>query len=64
MHMGNLATIGQNGPKNFKHIIFNNGVHDSVGGQLTDASSDTFSFCQIALACGYKEVNTSIDKQV
>jgi len=33
MHMGALAIIGQNKPTNFKHIILNNGVHDSVGGQ-------------------------------
>ena len=35
MHMGSLAQIGSIGPKNFKHIIFNNGSHDSVGGQPT-----------------------------
>ena len=56
MHMGTLSTIGQNATDNFKHIIFNNGVHDSVGGQLTDASNDNFSFTKIALGCGYKEV--------
>ena len=56
MHMGSLATVGQNGPPNFKHIIFNNGGHDSVGGQPTDASSESFSFQKIALGCGYKNV--------
>ena len=56
MHMGAMATIGQNGPSNLKHILFNNGTHDSVGGQLTDADSDTFSFCKISLGCGYKKV--------
>ncbi len=35
MHMGSLAIIAQLKPANFKHIIFNNGVHDSVGGQPT-----------------------------
>ena len=55
MHMGSMATIGQNGTKNIKHIIFNNGSHDSVGGQLTDAHNDSFSFCKIALGCGYKQ---------
>lgn len=31
MHMGAMSTIGQNGPSNLRHIIFNNGTHDSVG---------------------------------
>lgn len=55
--MGCLATIGQNGPSNLKHIIINNGSHDSVGGQPTDAQNSNFSFCDIAKACGYKEVS-------
>ncbi len=52
MHMGALAIIGQKKPKNFKHIIFNNGAHDSVGGQPT-AGFD-IDFPAIAKACGYK----------
>ena len=35
MHMGSAAIIGQQKCKNFKHIVFNNGCHDSVGGQPT-----------------------------
>ncbi len=35
MHMGAQAIIGSKKPKNYKHIIFNNGAHDSVGGQPT-----------------------------
>jgi phosphonopyruvate decarboxylase len=35
MHMGALAVIGSQAPKNFRHIVFNNGAHDSVGGQPT-----------------------------
>lgn len=56
MHMGSMASIGQNAPKNFKHVIFNNGAHDSVGGQPSDALGDNFSFTTIAKGCGYKEV--------
>lgn len=33
MHLGAFATVGQIKPQNFKHIIFNNGSHDSVGAQ-------------------------------
>ncbi len=35
MHMGSLAVTGTSGLKNFKHIVINNGAHDSVGGQPT-----------------------------
>uniref|UniRef100_A0A7S4WGN5 Phosphonopyruvate decarboxylase n=1 Tax=Alexandrium monilatum TaxID=311494 RepID=A0A7S4WGN5_9DINO len=51
MHMGALATIGKCGLRNFKHILINNAVHDSVGGQPTGAASVDFS--AIARACGY-----------
>jgi phosphonopyruvate decarboxylase len=51
MHMGGLSTIGTLKPQNFKHIIFNNGAHESVGGQPT-AGFD-IDFVSIAQACGY-----------
>ena len=35
MHMGNMAIVGSRHPKNYTHVIFNNGAHDSVGGQPT-----------------------------
>ena len=44
MHMGALATIGQSEVPNFKHILINNGCHDSVGGQPTAGLNDTFDF--------------------
>jgi phosphonopyruvate decarboxylase len=52
MHMGSLAIIGCHGPKNFKHIVFNNGAHDSVGGQPTVGFD--IDIPAIAKACGYK----------
>jgi len=52
MHMGNLATIGAQGPKNLVHIILDNGVHDSTGGQAT--VSPVVHFAEAALACGYR----------
>lgn len=33
MHMGGMATIGTISPDNYVHVVINNGVHDSVGGQ-------------------------------
>lgn len=35
MHMGNMAIVGSKCPSNYVHVIFNNGAHDSVGGQPT-----------------------------
>lgn len=52
MHMGVLAVIGKLQPANFKHIVFNNFTHDSVGGQPTAA--DAIHFPSLALASGYK----------
>ncbi len=52
MHMGALATIGSVAPANFKHIVLNNGCHDSVGGQPTCGFA--VSITGIAKACGYR----------
>lgn len=52
MHMGSLAIIGERAPKNFYHIVFNNGAHDSVGGQAT--AGFAIDMVTIAKACGYK----------
>lgn len=53
MNMGNLATIGSCAPRNLAHIVLDNGVHDSTGGQATVSSN--VNFAQVALACGYSE---------
>jgi phosphonopyruvate decarboxylase len=52
MHMGSLCINASLGMKNFKHIIFNNACHDSVGGQPT--TGDVVDFTGVALACGYR----------
>ncbi|MBI2654877.1 phosphonopyruvate decarboxylase [Candidatus Woesearchaeota archaeon] len=51
MHMGALSTIASLNPKNFKHIVFNNFAHDSVGGQPTAAYN--IDIPAIAMASGY-----------
>ncbi len=53
MHMGGAAIVGAAGVANFKHVIFNNGVHDSVGGMAT--AGLRVSFTEIVRACGYTE---------
>jgi len=51
MHMGALAIIGVQKPKHFRHIVINNGAHESVGGQPTVGLN--IDICSIAKACGY-----------
>jgi len=51
MHMGALVTIGSQHPVNLRHIVINNGVHDSVGGQPT--AGFNMDMLTIARACGY-----------
>jgi len=53
MHMGGAAIIGAAGVANFKHILLNNGVHDSVGGMPTVGLR--VSFTRIVKACGYTQ---------
>jgi phosphonopyruvate decarboxylase len=43
MKLGNLATIGSRAPANLVHIILDNGVHDSTGGQATVSLSVDFA---------------------
>lgn len=51
MKLGNFASIGARRPENLLHIVLDNGVHDSTGGQAT--ASPSVDFASVALACGY-----------
>jgi phosphonopyruvate decarboxylase len=51
MKLGNMATVGAYGPRNLVHVILDNGVHDSTGGQPT--ASATTDFLVVAQGCGY-----------
>jgi phosphonopyruvate decarboxylase len=51
MKMGALATIGAEAPDSFIHVVLDNGVHDSTGGQPTVSAS--VNFAAVAGACGY-----------
>jgi phosphonopyruvate decarboxylase len=53
MHMGSMALIGSQLAQNYKHIVLNNGAHDSVGGQPTAAFN--IDIPSIALNCGYRK---------
>lgn len=51
MHMGAMAVVGANAPKNMIHIVINNGAHETVGGMPTVAAN--MNVVSIAKACGY-----------
>jgi phosphonopyruvate decarboxylase len=59
MKLGSLATIGALSPRNFHHVVFDNGTHDSTGGQPTP--SPAVDFALAALACGYRHAETVDD---
>lgn len=54
MHMGGMGIVASMLPGNFYHIVFNNGAHDSVGGQPTIGFG--IDLPKIAEGCGYKTV--------
>lgn len=60
MHTGSMAITASKKPGNFYHIVFNNGAHDSVGGQPTVALD--IDLPAIAKAVGYPSV-FSVDNQ-
>lgn len=52
MHMGSMAIVASKEPKNYVHVVFNNGAHDSVGGQPTVGLK--IDLPAVAKAVGYK----------
>jgi len=54
MNLGSLATIGKNQPKNLIHLVFDNSIHESTGGQPT--GTNTIKIEKIAKACNYQHV--------
>lgn len=61
MHMGALTNIGHLSLPNYYHIIFNNGAHESVGGQPTLGFE--LDIPGIARSCGYSKAITATDKE-
>ena len=52
MHLGTIAIIGDHAPSNLFHVVFNNEVHDSVGGQPTSITA--VDLMAMAKAAGYR----------
>ena len=54
MHMGSMAIVANKAPKNYVHVVFNNGAHDSVGGQPTVGLK--IDLPAVAKAVGYNHI--------
>ena len=53
MHMGSLAFIGTERPKNFYHVVINNHAHESVGAMPTGCQG--LPIAEIAKKAGYAD---------
>ena len=49
-----MAIVANKAPQNYIHVVFNNGAHDSVGGQPTVGLK--INLPAVAKAVGYKSV--------
>ena len=56
MKLGTLVTAGKLDLDNFHHVVFDNGAHDSTGGQPT--ASPVADLATMARACGYRAAET------
>ena len=61
MHMGSLAIVASKKPVNYIHVVFNNGAHDSVGGQPTVGLK--IDLPAVAKAVGYNKTWSVTDAQ-
>jgi len=59
MHMGAMTMVSKVNVPNFIHIVLNNGVHESVGGQ--PSAGHLINFTAIAEACGYATVGKAVE---
>ncbi len=63
MHMGSMAIVADKTPENYIHVVFNNGAHDSVGGQPTVGLK--INLPAVAKAVGYKAIfSVSSEKEL
>jgi phosphonopyruvate decarboxylase len=61
MRLGALAAIGYERPANLLHVILDNGMHESTGGQATVARS--VNLAAVAAACGYPRTHVVVDPE-
>jgi phosphonopyruvate decarboxylase len=56
MRLGAQSIVGYEQPANLCHVLLDNAIHESTGGQATVARS--VDFCAIAAASGYTQVQS------
>lgn len=61
MHMGALATNCRYKAGNLIHIVLNNGVNESVGGQ--PSAGYVVNLTEVAAACGYRTPGHAVEKK-
>ena len=61
MHTGSLVSTTTYSSKKLVHVVLNNGIHDSVGGQPTLVSN--VSCCELASSMGYKTTHKVEDDE-
>ncbi|MBR0499670.1 MAG: phosphonopyruvate decarboxylase [Bacteroidales bacterium] len=61
MHMGALATNCRYKAGNLVHIVLNNGVNESVGGQKS--AGRVINLTEVARACGYRTLGHAIESK-
>ena len=59
--VGSMAIVANKAPKNYVHVVFNNGAHDSVGGQPTVGLK--IDLPAVAMAVGYKAAISVSNKE-
>ena len=62
MNLCSLVTIGMTQPKNLVHVIFDNGSHESTGGQPT--ATNKIQLNKIAKSVNYKVFQVKTKKQL
>jgi phosphonopyruvate decarboxylase len=61
MHLGSFTTAGKMKPVNLLHVVLNNGVHESVGGQ--PSAGYLVNLTAIAENSGYKTVGKALENK-
>jgi phosphonopyruvate decarboxylase len=59
MRLGAQSIVGYEAPDNLTHVLLDNAIHESTGGQATVSRS--VNFPAIAAACGYASVQSESD---
>lgn len=62
MNLGSLATIGVLKPKNLIHVVLDNRIHESTGGQPT--SSRSIDISKFAKSANYKIYKANSEKKL